>query len=188
MEIGVLVCNSATGSGDCYTALPAEEAGTDYFATSMMVANEASEFMVIAHEDDTVVEISVPSGSGHTDAGTKTSVTLNKLEAYHFAISTTDPDTSSVNGYGFHSDKPYSLFSGNRRYSNDSMVTQVPPVEKFGTHYVLVSVDLLDDGRLTTYIIQAVVEGLTLICVIKFTNICVLKYNQLHLICLFQIQ
>ncbi|KAL4236504.1 hypothetical protein ACF0H5_004890 [Mactra antiquata] len=155
MEIGVLVCNFETATADCYTALPTDVTGTEYYATSMMTANEPAEFLIVAQTDATEVVIDIPADSTHTDAGGTVTIVLDKLEAYHYAVNTTDPDTAHVNGYHFVANESISVISGNLKYSADHMSTQVPPVNRFGKHYVLVSVDLANDGHPTRYILQA---------------------------------
>lgn len=167
MEIGVLVCNEETGTADCYTALPVDITSTEYYTTSMLAENEASELMIIAQEDGTNVDITIPSSSTHvithdsvtTNAGETLTVELNTLETFHLSQTLSDPALSHMNGYHITSDKSVSVISGNRNYASDHLAEQIPPITKFGTHHILIPVDISSDGRSTTYIVQAVLDG-----------------------------
>lgn len=169
MEIAVLVCSKETGTADCYTALPVDVTGQDYITTSMYVADDSSEFMIIGQEDSTSVTINIPASLGHTvtENGTATAaggdltISLNQRMAFHLAQTSAVAAQSTVNGYHITSDKPVSVITGNRKYSDDHLMEQVPPTTKFGDHYVLVPADLNSANIATTYIIQAVTSGVT---------------------------
>lgn len=171
MEIGVLVCNVETGSADCYSALPVDITGKEYVTTSMFAANEASEMMMIGQEDGTAVQIAIPASStqtitlngSQTSAGSTLSITLNKRQAFHLAQTSSSATYSHVNGYFITSDKSISVISGNRKFANDHLSEQLPPTSKLGTSYVLTPADPMGDSRVTTYIVQAVASGDTVV-------------------------
>lgn len=173
MEVGVMVCNNQLDTADCYTALPSDVTGTEYYTVSMPAVNEASEFMIIAQEQNTSINITLPVSTGHnvtlngsvTSAGQMLHVTLNQRQTFHLAQTTNAENTSHVSGYHIATDKKVSVLSGNRRYGNDHMVDQIPPTNKLGTHFVLVPANpgSIQDIRHTTYIVQAVQAGNTVI-------------------------
>ena len=167
-EVAVLVCNRESDTEDCYTAFPLDVLDTDYYAVSKPAANEVSELMIIATDDSTNVDLTLPSFTGVTvsldsvskSAGETLSFTLQKRETFHLAIESPS-SAESVVGYKIHADKPVSVISGNRKYVNDHMAEQIPAKSKLGKHYVLTPADPTGDGRTTTYIIQATVDGVT---------------------------
>ncbi|XP_052774617.1 uncharacterized protein LOC128213126 [Mya arenaria] len=170
MEIAVLVCNVEADSADCYTALPADDVtGTEYYTVSMPSANDASEFMVVAQNDATTIDITIPAGISHTvqldvatySAGDTFSVTLNKYEAFHLTQTISTSDHAHVTGHHIVSNLPVSVISGNRKYNTDHMAAQLPPSNKAGTHYVITPAIPVSDGRVTSYIVQAVTPGVT---------------------------
>lgn len=180
MEISVLVCNIEVDTADCYTALPTDVTGMEYYTVSMPSANDASELMIIAQADGTTVDITIPTGSGHsvtyngatTTAGGVVQVSLNKGQTFCLAQTTANADTSHVTGYHISSNNPVSVISGNRKYENDHMVDQMPPITKLDTHYVLVPADPVSDDRATTYVVQAVESGrLCLYCIALFLRL-----------------
>ncbi|XP_052257621.1 uncharacterized protein LOC127862509 [Dreissena polymorpha] len=164
-EVSVVVCNQETGSSGCYSALPVDVTGTEYYTVSMPWENETSAFMVIAQRDATQVNITIPSASGHVvdsfNAGSTFSVTLDKRRTVYVSQLVADENNAHVCGYRIVSSKPVSVISGNVNYETDHMVDQIPPVEKFGDHYVLAPAIPRDDTRSTKYIIQAINTGTT---------------------------
>ena len=58
---------------------------------------------------------------------------------------------------------PVALITGVRKDVNDHSVDQVPPEKELGKHYVLVPANPADDNRDTTYIIQAIADGNTIV-------------------------
>ena len=132
----------------------------------MPTINDASELMIIGTENETSVSLSIPATTtlsvtfnGTTSsAGDTVSFTLNEFQTFHLAVSSSSVE-ESVTGYQVTSDKAVSVISGNRRYSDDHLVDQLSPVTQVGDHYILTPADPLGDGRLTTYIIQAVEAG-----------------------------
>lgn len=167
MEVSLLVCSQETGTADCYTALPTDVTGTNYITSSMYAADEASEIMIVSQHDGTQVSIDIPDSLGHivTLNGTSTTVggdlvvTLDKRMVFHLAQSTHIAATSTVSGYHVSTNWPVTVISGSRNYADDHLMEQIPPSTKFGTNYVLIPVDIVKDGRATTYIIQAVETG-----------------------------
>lgn len=166
MEVGLLVCSKETGTADCYTALPTDVTGINYVTSSMYVAEEASEIMIVSQYDGNRVTIDIPESLGHTITlnGTTTAeggdlvVTLDKRMVFHLAQSTQIAATSTVSGYHVSADNPVTVISGSRNYADDHLMEQIPPTTKFWTHYVLIPV-AIGDNRATTYIIQAVETG-----------------------------
>ena len=63
-EVAVLVCNRESDTEDCYTALPLDVLDTNYYAVSKPAVNEISELMIIATEDSTNVDLTLPSFTG----------------------------------------------------------------------------------------------------------------------------
>ena len=167
IEIAVLVCNNEVDTADCYTAMPTDITGTEYYTVSVPSANDASEFMIIAEEDATTVDITIPVNLGQsvdyngatTNAGGTFQVSLNKGQTFCLAQTTSNSDTSHVTGYHITSDKAVSVISGNRKYDTDHVVDQMPPISKLGLSYVLIPADPVGDDRTTTYLIQAVEAG-----------------------------
>ena len=165
-EVAVLVCNRESDTEDCYTALPLDVIDTEYFTISRPSVNEISELMIIATEDSTNVDLTLPSFTGLTitlnntskSAGETLTFTLQKRESFHLAVHSASLSESVV-GFKVQSDKPVSVISGMRKHVNDHMAEQIPGNSKLGKHYVLTPADPFEDGKTTTYIIQATVGG-----------------------------
>lgn len=159
----MVVCNEETQSTGCYSALPVDVTGTNYYTVSMPWANDPSAFMIIAQKDATQVNITIPSASGHVvdsfNAGSTFSVSLDKRRTVYVSQKVATESNSHVCGYHIVSSKPVSVISGNVKYDSDHIVEQIPPVTKFGDHYVLAPAIPMDDTRSTTYIIQAIGTG-----------------------------
>lgn len=169
-EVSVLVCNREADTEDCYTALPVDVLDTDYVTVSKPATNEVSELMIIATEDATNVDLTLPSYTGLTvtldtvskGSGETLSFTLNKREAFHLAV-TSPSAAESVVGFKIHADKLVSVISGNRKYSNDHLEEQIPGTTKLGQKYVLTPTDPFEDSQTATYIIQATADGDTVV-------------------------
>ena len=169
-EIAVQVYNLEADTEDYYTAIPLNILSTDYYGVSMSAVNEISELIIIATENGTIVDLTLPSfttaqvtlNSDTKSAGETLSFTLQKREAFHVAV-TDSSVAESVVGMKVHSSKPVSVISGNRKYMNDHLADAIPPISKLGKHYVLIPADPEGDGRATTYVIQATTDGDTVV-------------------------
>ena len=165
-EISVQVYNRESGSEDYYTALPVDILSTRYTSISKGATGEVAELMIIGTDADTAVDLTLPAythaqvtlNSDTISAGETLSFTLQDREAFHLSV-----PNYSVSGFHINSTKPVALITGDRKDVNDHSVDQVPPESELGKHYVLVPANPADDNRDTTYIIQAIADGNTIV-------------------------
>ncbi|KAK3584817.1 hypothetical protein CHS0354_006234 [Potamilus streckersoni] len=172
-EVGVVAINSETKSLGYYTALPVDVLGTSYYAISYSTSAGSSEMMVIATEDNTRVNITIPASKFYSvkvlnstySPGNTVSITLNKRYVFHLA-----QKSESLTGYYIVADKPVSVISGNRVIAigtnlsrADHLVDQLLPTTSQGNHFILFKAPPgVTDSRVTYYKVIAMENNTTL--------------------------
>ncbi|KAL3868223.1 hypothetical protein ACJMK2_041054 [Sinanodonta woodiana] len=172
-EVGVVVINSETKSLGYYTALPVDVLGTSYYAVSYSSSAGSSEMMVLATEDNTRVNITIPVSKLYSvkvlnstySPGSTVSITLNKRYVFHLA-----QKTETLTGYYIVSDKPVSVLSGNRVIAigtnvsrADHLVDQLLPTKSQGKHFILFKAPPgVSESRVTYYKVIAMENNTTI--------------------------
>ena len=155
--VSVYTANCATFSFDATFVLPTESLGSNYFVqsdsqsrtNSMYGDQETGAFLVVATEDNTVIDIvpSVKTLDGH-ESGTSYTVSLDKGQTYYMRSNntTTNRDFSgtSINA---HDGKRIAVFNGNTLTTipdsstngHDHIFEQALPVETWGQSFVITS-------------------------------------------------
>ena len=159
-DISLYISNEANNSFDASIVLPTTALGADYMIQTYPSGTYENErgrpcFMIIATEDNTVVNIS-GTNSGNISP-TATSVTLNEGESY-FVISNKNNvnDLSGLkinvaprNGHPEDSCKTIAVFNGNvvtgvptsMTNNRDHLVEQAYPISNWGTKFAITSTD-----------------------------------------------
>lgn len=138
------------GSCAAYLAIPKDALGTEYYVTTWQpVLNEQTANIIVgASEDNTQVTVRFPlyrgvnfNYNGATyDGGATLTFSLNKGQSF------TIKDRADLTGTSIKATRPVAVWGGNNKVSigttiaNDNVVTQFPPVNTWGTRYVLVGV------------------------------------------------
>lgn len=152
----------ANARSDATLALPTATLGREYIAMSFtqkaQSATQRSQFMVVATEDSTTVEITptVSSVSGSRSANSTFTLLLMKGEAYQFR-SATDISGShiiSVSGSNGSSCKRIAVFSGSsftqlgctNSSSGDNLYQQLYPVSAWGKRFITVPMKTRSGG------------------------------------------
>ena len=128
--------------------LPVETLGREYYTMNYTGVNiqgqdYPSEFLVVATQDETVVNITVADRTVRgRNAGSTFSVTLNRGETYQVQAAVGDGD---MTGSYVTADKPFALMSGNSWTQvpsdcpfRDNLLEQMYPVAAFGRQYITV--------------------------------------------------
>jgi hypothetical protein len=155
--IVVYVLNTLARSTDSYAAIPIRHLGTRYYSvnrpsdryprsndpTSSML--RSGEFMVMAVEDDTYVEIDPKATTKRLgfSPGTKFSTRLNRGDCYLVQARPITFGGDDLTGTSITSTKPVAVVSGHMRTSipldssasKDHLIEQLPPVTKWGRQY-----------------------------------------------------
>ena len=118
---------------DGFFVLPTTALGRDYVAVGYDHTAYFSEFVVLAMEDNTVVNIR---------ERIELSLSLNQYEAYQFVSDRLEG--KDVTGLSIKADKPVSVMSGHQCANViaggcDHLMENIPPVNILGHHYVLAS-------------------------------------------------
>jgi PKD repeat protein len=165
--LNVFALNSMAASTDAALIFPTESLGKEYYTmcysprvnwppVNWIPGSLNSEFMIVASEDNTMVEI---TPSKVTDKGmpanTTYSITLNKGELYQVQ-SESIPDSSAsgkgdLSGSYIKSDKPVALYSGSKittvpgdanDAAADHLYEQIPPLQTWGRKFIAVPLKL----------------------------------------------
>lgn len=121
VEVNVFAMNYRKTSSDGTLVLPTNALGNSYYIISYNPFIGAdSEFLIVAVEDNTRIDIVAPSGS-------KSTITLNKGDAHQFQ-SDVDYTGYYVNS-SLYGGKPFAVFSGNK-------CTKIPPSQVACDHIV----------------------------------------------------
>ncbi|KAJ8315039.1 hypothetical protein KUTeg_007189 [Tegillarca granosa] len=149
-EIVAYGVNKQLNSNDAFLALPTDVMGTEYYAISYYPPYRRCQLMVVGVEDSTSVQIKFPSNSwaqttdsynGQTyAAGSTLSITVNRYDTFQIQ------SLGDLTGAYITSDKPISVFSGNRKTntgqydSQDHLVEHLTPVNTWGKKFATVPI------------------------------------------------
>ncbi|MBM4178442.1 MAG: choice-of-anchor D domain-containing protein [Ignavibacteria bacterium] len=152
VPIVVYALNTLAQSTDSYTAIPIQHLGTAYRTVNRPTDRyngpqffnqlpRVGEFLVIAVDDNTVVNIDTPVPTARRQRAIST--TLRKGDCYLVQAQATANGADDLTGSYVRSSKPVALLSGHVRSSipslttnsKDHLVEQLPPVDKWGKSY-----------------------------------------------------
>lgn len=160
-DISLYIANEACNSFDASIVLPTHALGTEYmlqnYHPNQNYSNNSDNgrpcFMVIATQDNTVVEISGGNSSSITPGNS--TVTLHKGESYFVISNRYDTDLSGIkvsvkprDGYPEDSCKTIAVFNGNTltnvpnnssAYNMDHIFEQAYPISHWGTKFAITS-------------------------------------------------
>lgn len=160
-DISLYIANEACNSFDASIVLPTHALGTEYmlqnYHPNQNYSNNSDNgrpcFMVIATQDNTVVEIS--GGNSASITPDATTVTLHKGESYFVISDSYNTDLSGIkvsvkprDGYPEDLCKTIAVFNGNtltnvpnntRAYNMDHIFEQAYPVSNWGTKFAITS-------------------------------------------------
>lgn len=145
-----VIQSSSTGvAGDGYLAIPDEHLGNKYYIITYCSTGGTCQFAVAGIRDNTTVDIIFPDNAltgvvcsygiplpTNAPNGTAIPFTINEYEVLHFE---SDQD---LTGTYIHSDNDVAVFVGTRDVPNvydkeANMIEQIPPVNKWGTEFVI---------------------------------------------------
>lgn len=165
--ISVSGISSQSLSTDGYSAIPVSKWGREYVIHSWpndiyMHDDEpqgkiprSSEFMIIASEDNTVIEFAPRSRtSGQIQPGESTIISLNKGQCYLVKSDTLPSGEGDLSGTIVRGDKPIGVFSGHLRTaiplgltefdSKNHLIEMLYPTEQWGSSFI--TVPFTNDG------------------------------------------
>ena len=161
--------NSGNTLRDASLVYPTKFLGKEYMIQTYPEDIAATEFAIVATEDDTQVRIkpSVTTAGGHSSSF---SVKLKKGEAYLVASQSVElgaTDVVNLSGTTICSNNPIAVFSGNQKamipyqegYTEDFMVEQALPVSQWGTEFYI---SLMEQTRENHALITALENGTVL--------------------------
>lgn len=172
-EVTVYGFNQADRTSDAFLVLPTDVLGTDYFVlsypsdgnTTFFSLDEnlstPSQFVLIASEDNTVVDITLSTNRSYKTNSKQLTTTLQRGQAYLVQANITRTQLNDdLTGTKITSSKPVSLFAGHQRAtvplngsgnSRDHLCEQIPPYDTWGnTAFVVPFVpgtNQTDEGR-----------------------------------------
>lgn len=158
-EVTVYAHSQAVTTSDAFLVLPADVLGQEYFILSyyadgrsyLNYSRTPSQFLIVATEDQTTIELSTTVSSYLYPTGTRT-IKLNKGQSYLVQTKfETGSDRPDFTGSHIISDKPIAVFSGHQRstipipnnetsWSRDCLIEQIPPVTTWGKNALLVPI------------------------------------------------
>ncbi len=176
--INVYAINLEVNSADAAVIYPTDLLGTDYFAMcyyptvdpNLQKSNgRNSEFLIVATEDNTTVEITPSKVTAQQKPANITfQVVLNKGETYQVQseneLGAHEQGQGDLTGSYIHSDKPVAFFSGSLATQVggtgywDHLYEQIPPVNSWGKEYLTVP---LKSREYDTYRIMAAEDNTT---------------------------
>jgi len=152
-EVAVYGLNRRAFSTDAFVGLPADILATEYMVLSypsVSGVNNASQFAVVAIENNTVITVTPSSATTSRPVGVPYNVTLQAGDVYQLAATTSGRDLS---GTQIISNKPVAVFGGNSCAQVpvgtsfcDHLVEQLPPVVTWGRNFVTVPLALRTGG------------------------------------------
>lgn len=168
VPVVVYTVNTLAASTDSYIAIPVKHLGTDYFtvcrpndrynpsssSARLDTTVRSSEFMILAPEDGTIVEITPSVETYRGLAGVVQTVTLNRNQTYFVKSARTPVGTGDLSGSRIRSSRPVAVLSGHMRVSipredilsKDHLVEMLPPISKWGKRHVTVPFALVRNG------------------------------------------
>jgi len=167
-EVTVYAHTQAVTTSDAFIVLPADVLSTEYFimtynsdgrTTLNEFSRTPSQFLIVATEDNTTVDITTTVDTYLRPAGDRT-INLNKGESYllqaKFDRGIQNPD---LTGSHVVSDKPIAVFGGHQRAlvpitnltgsSRDCIVEHIPPTATWGKNAFIIPPDEPKDPRST---------------------------------------
>jgi len=177
--LNVFAMNWGLATADAALIFPTESLGREYYTmcysprVNWLPGWYNSEFMIVASEDNTTVEITPSKVTDKSKpANTTYSITLNKGELYQVQ-SVSLPDSSArgkgdLSGSYIKSDKPVALYSGSKcttvpgdhdDASGDHLYEQIPPLQTWGRKFIAVP---LKSREKDTYRILAAEDNTTI--------------------------
>ncbi|KAL4231142.1 Thrombospondin type 1 repeat-containing protein [Mactra antiquata] len=148
-------------SNDGFMALPTSALGMEYMAVSYYPCRSKTQFLVVATEDDTNIQFTMPYNDdvelvyGREEYSYRETFSeqLNRLGTLHLQARRGD-----VSGTYIKADKPIAVFSGNEETyvlpgkTYDFMVEQLPPVSSWGKTFAFVSTPERTDGDVYKFV------------------------------------
>ena len=156
-NIVVFGVNKQYRSTDGFVSIPTDSLGTEYYTVAYYRPYRISEFAICGVEDSTTVSIMLAScancrglqfQSVSYSAGQTISVQLDRCQCVQIQI----PNRRDHTGTHIMSDKPVSVFSGNKKTnigsggSQDHIVEQMTPVKTWGKRFVTVPIPARTTG------------------------------------------
>lgn len=153
-DIVVYGVNDAGFSADAFLALPRDVLGTSYIVLGYTsygnASDEASAFIVVGDEDDTVVTITLSVSYGWRSEGIPYNITLDALQMYQLY---TRLEGEDITGTVITSNKPVAVFSGSimalvPEFSGlpGHLIEQIPPTDTWGTTFFTVPIAQRNTG------------------------------------------
>ena len=162
----VIQADSSGSWSDGYVAIPAENLGKTYYVNTYCSTGGMCQFAVLATVDNTKVEITFPnsvqtrsicvSGSPVDSSPTSGSVTpfvLNELDVLHFE------SEYDLSGTYIRADNNIAVFAGARDIpkrggTSSNTIEQIPPLNKWGTKFIVVPNYFNDAGDIFKIVTQ----------------------------------
>jgi len=151
-DINVYGLNEVAFTTDAFVGLPVETFGTSFLPLGWPDGrNGASQFAVVASQDNTTVTITPSVDAGQRTAGEAFDITLNRNEVYQLQTNGTGDD---LTGTVITADRPVGLFAGNSCANIpddgfnfcDTVVQQIPPVPTWGQRIFTLPLQTRMDG------------------------------------------
>lgn len=153
-------------TSDAWLVLPNDALSTDYVVTSYTsdvsqsfgsTVVYPSQFVVVATEDSTVVDITLRPDRSDRALGRDRRVTLRKGESYLLQARVENSRRDDLTGSSVTSNRPVVLLSGHRRAqvpvlssssSRDCLIEQLPGLETWGREIIVPPLDLPSDANI----------------------------------------
>ena len=152
-EVAVYGLNQLTASTDGYTALPVDAIGRNYvvlgYGNTVHLGGEGgTNLTIVGTADNTTINITPAVAVGAHPASVPFTIMLNAGQAYTLHVDTQPNNISGVvdlTGSLVNADKPISLYGGNTAAyvpagfaAADHLIEQLPPIDTWGKHFVMV--------------------------------------------------
>jgi len=142
-EVTVYGLNQRSQSTDAFLGLPTDILGTEYINQGYQNVNiiNATQFGIVAAQDDTSVTITPTVTTGSRLAGVPYTITLNQGQTYQ--LRNTLPAPADLSGSIIESNLPIAVFGGHQCANIpmgftacDYIVEQLPPISTWGQSFV----------------------------------------------------
>lgn len=185
-EVTVYGLNRRQYTTDAFLGLPTDILGNEYivlgYSNTTFHSSGATLFGIVATENTTTVTITPSVTTGPRTVGVPYSVVLNQGQAYQLA--NPGQNTLDLSGTLITSDKPISVFGGNRctnippvgYQACDHVIEQLPPISAWGKSFVTVPLATRFNGD--TFRVIAAEDNTNV--AINGTAVPVLNKGQLH--------
>lgn len=182
-DVTVYGLNRVQFTTDAFLGLPTDILGTEYIVLGYENVNvvNATEFGIVAPEDDTTVTIVPSVTTGARTAGVPYDITLNQGEAYQLVNTNAAP--ADLSGTIVTSDKPIAVFGGHQcanipsgQVACDHIVEALPPTTTWGRSFVTMPLATRLNGD--TFRVLASTDGTTVS--VNGTEVATLDRGQLH--------